>query len=117
VRGGGQPESLAYTPVPLIINDELWEALSASPLPYQILEVADKTLPDAFKSGCYGVRVAKIEDMLDEARGRGLKETEDLTVYVLSLLNKPSLSRDRHWRAAVKLAADGQAPLTAYYSD
>jgi hypothetical protein len=116
VRGGGQPESLAYTPVPLIINDELWEALSASPLPYQILEVADKTLPDAFKSGCYGVRVAKIEDMLDEARGRGLKDSRDLTVYVLSLLKQPSLTRDRHWQEAVKMAAAGKMPLLGFCS-
>jgi hypothetical protein len=60
--------------------------------------------------------VVKIEEMLEEARRKGLKGNEDLTVYVLSLLEVPSRNREERWQMAIQQAAAGLAPLTAYYS-
>jgi hypothetical protein len=116
VTGGN--ETTAPVPVPpLRISEELWEALVSDPLPYSLLNYAEKAFPCAFESDCYGVRLAKIEDMLSMARQQGLREQEDLMVYVLSLLEVPSRSREEHWQTSVQRASTGQAPLTAYYSD
>ena len=116
VAGGNE----AATPVPvppLAVSAELWEALVSDPLPYQILNIVGESLPEAFESDCYGVRLTKIEDMLSMARQQGLQEQEDLTVYVLSLLEVPARSTEDRWQTAIRQAATGQAPLTAYYSD
>ncbi|MDR1064677.1 MAG: DUF4123 domain-containing protein [Azoarcus sp.] len=113
---GGSGHAAEPPPGPLVFSEELWEALVSDPLPYQILSYAGESMPSAFESSCYGVRAAKIESMLDVARRQGLKEDEDLTTYVLSLLEVPSRAQEARWQTAIRQAAAGQAPLTAYYS-
>ena len=116
-RVAGRNEAAAPVPVPpLAVSEELWDALVSDSLPYQVLSVAGETLPAAFESDCYGVRLARIEDILGTARQQGLKEQEDLMVYVLSLLEAPSRSQEERWQTAIRQTAAGQAPLRAYYS-
>lgn len=115
-RVEGMGESVAPPPVPLVIGEELWEATVSDPLPYQLLNIANNQTPSAFESHCDGVRLAKIEDMLDAAKRQGLKQPEDLTVYVLSLLEAPGRAGEARWQAALQQAAAGRAPLKAYFS-
>lgn len=100
---------------PLMISEELWDALSNDPLPYRILSVAEENIPSAFKSGCYGVRLAKVEGMLDTAKQQGLSNQGDLMTYVLSLLAVPTLTQEKRWQTAMQQAASGQTPLKSYF--
>jgi hypothetical protein len=85
-------------------------------MPYHLLNVAEENFPHAFKESCYGVRLAKIEEMLDAGKQVGLRKKDDLTTYVLSLLEEPTRMQEERWRLAVRQAVSGQQPLTAYFS-
>jgi hypothetical protein len=114
IKGRGKHQ--APPPVPLVCGEELWEALVSDPLPYQILEVAEAEMPRAFKSGCAGVRVAVIEEILKAARKEGLRSGADLKIYALALIDNPARGREKRWQKAVRQAAAGQAPLSAYFA-
>lgn len=115
IKGGG--ELAAPSPVPLVLSEELWEALVRDPLPYRILSVAESaTEPPDFGSDCYGVRLAKIEGMLEAAKRQGLVEQDDLVTYVMALLDDPTHAGKARWQAALREAAMRQAPLMAYFS-
>jgi hypothetical protein len=113
IEGGNR--SKAESPVSLACSEELWEALVIDPLPYQIVDFAEKNIPSAFESQCYGVRVAKIEGMLEQAKAQGIREAEDLTTYVTALLQNPAREQEPHWREAVAATARRKAPLTQYF--
>jgi hypothetical protein len=98
-----------------VLNEALWEAMVSDPFPYQILSVAGERFPTAFESDCYGVRVAKIEEMLKAGREQGLKERDDLITYVFTLLERPARTWDTDWQAALQRAAAGEAPLFEAY--
>ena len=114
IEGGGS--SVSQSPgKPLVFSEELWEALVNDPFPYRILSYAEKQIPSAFESGCYGVRLAKIEEMLNTAKQHGLKGEADLTTYVLSLLEEPARAQETRWLKAVQQAVAGYAPMTQYF--
>lgn len=102
-------------PVPLVFSEELWEAMVGDPLPYRLTHALTETHPEFFTSECYGVRVAQIEVLLEEARRQGLKERKDLTAYVCAVLETPDLPADPRWQNAVQQAAQGLASLNAYF--
>jgi hypothetical protein len=99
-----------------VLNEALWEAMVSDPFPYQILSVAGERFPTAFESDCYGVRIAKIEEMLKEAREQGLDRQDDLVIYVLSLLDAATRKLDADWQEALQRAVAGKAPLRAYFT-
>ena len=110
IEGGGR--STAGETVPLILGEELWDAMAKDPFPYELLNIAEQKLPSsAFGSDCYGVRLAKIEQLLEAAREQRLKTQEDLITYVLSLLEKPERAQERQWQEAMKMAVSGEASL------
>jgi hypothetical protein len=113
---GGKLNAPAAAAVPLMMTEELLDALVSDPLPYQLVNLLEQQNASVFESACYGVRVAKVEDMLEEARRRGLKKQEDLTVYVLSLLEAPARAGEARWQTALQQAARGREPLSAYFS-
>ena len=115
-RISGRDEATAPAPMKLVLNEELWEAMVNDPLPYHILDIAVERFPSAFESDCYGVRLAKIEEMLKAAREQGLERQDDLVIYVLTLLNTPARAWDADWQAALQRAAAGEAPLRAYFT-
>jgi hypothetical protein len=101
-------------PVPLVLTEELWEALERDPLPYRLVNFVEEKYPALLKDDCYGVRVTKIEAMLQEARAQGLEKQKDLTIYVLMLLEEPERASDPRWHTALQMAAAGISPLERY---
>jgi hypothetical protein len=76
----------ALDSVPLILTEELWEALVQDPLPYRLVNLLSEENPAVFGEDCYGVRVAQVESLLAEAKKHGLSEPGDLTDYVMESL-------------------------------
>jgi hypothetical protein len=68
-----------------------------------------------FQDQCYGVRVAKVEDLLKQAKQCGLKKPEDLSTYVAALLDDPARLTENRWLAAIQQAVTGRMPLDAYF--
>jgi hypothetical protein len=112
----GDDDPMATQMTPLLLTEELWDALESDPLPYRLLSFVEKADTPVFAGDCYGVRLAKIEAMLNEAKQQGLHSQDDLTVYVLSLLETPARSNDPNWQAAIQMAAAGKAALKAYFT-
>ena len=102
-------------PARLDIPDELWDAMISDPLPYALLDFLNTQSGLAFNSDCYGVRLAQVESMLEDARARGLSREEDLGAYVAALLQEPDLLREPRWQESVQSAARGQMPLSTYF--
>jgi hypothetical protein len=102
--------------MPLILTDELWDALETDPFPYQALNALEKELPFCFTSDCYGVRLAQIESLLDSGKNEGLKTHDDLFVYARALLENPDRTGQADWQAALRQAVAEEAPLAAYFA-
>jgi hypothetical protein len=81
-----------------------------------ILNTVGEDLPTVFESDCYGVRLAKIEDMLKAGKQQGLIDPDDLMIYVVTLLDTPACVEDTRWHAALQRAAAGEASLDAYFT-
>jgi len=113
-RIGGRGAPLIFHGPPLVVSEELWDALVVNPLPYQILNYANENLPDAFEHDCYGVRLAKIEELLKAGGKSGLENTDDLYIYALSLLRNPASADDTGWQEAMKNAVCGKETLRSY---
>ena len=113
IAGGG--EKLPEEAVPLPLTEELLEALNNDPFPYRLLNKAEQKCPSAFESDCYGVRLAKIEELLASGKEQKLKKEKSLELYVLTLLENPDIVKDVRWQAAVKKAAAGIEPLKNYF--
>ena len=112
IEGGSQNAS--GEPVPMVLSEELWDALDTDPFPYRVLSIADQTCPTAFgRDCCYGVRLARVEELLDAAKKQRLKTEEDLITYVLSLLDNPDRAKERQWQEAMKAAVLGEASLAS----
>jgi hypothetical protein len=116
IEGGGQtavPEKIK-----LLLTDKLMEGLANDPFTLRLLNFAqDQLVPSVFSSACYGVRLAQIEEMLETAQKQhGLKSKDDLTTYVLTLLDNPGIAREKNWQEALRRAASSEAGLDAYYS-
>jgi len=114
VKGGDNAS--AQPPVDLVFSEELWDALVSDPLPYRILECANKDHSSFFTSDCYGVRLAQIEGLLESGRSKGLKAKDDLFLYVLGLLEKPARTEELGWQAALRSAVAGKVPLETYFT-
>jgi hypothetical protein len=112
IEGGG--DHVAPSCGTLRISEELWEALVSDPLPYQLLNYVEETNPSVFGNSCYGVRLAKVEDLLHTAKKHGLKVMDDQMIYALAMLDSPSRAQEPRWQQAMRLAVTGQAPLRAY---
>jgi hypothetical protein len=106
---------ISEKPVPLVLSEELWEALAGDPLPYRLANTLAETNPEFFESECYGVRVAQIEELLAAARRLGITQQNDLTTYVWAALKHPDLPADPRWQNAVRHAATGMVSLDAYF--
>lgn len=102
---------------PLRMTEELWAALESDPFPYQLLSFVEEKLPSVFDADCYGVRLAKIEELLDVGKKQGLStRNDDLTVYVLALLEEPARATEPRWQAALNAAVAGFTPLKTYFA-
>jgi len=117
IEGGGG--SIPFQPEkPLVYSDELWEALVSDAFPYQILDSVEKEHPTFFQGiDCYGVRLAKVEALLEAGRSQGLDVRDDLFAYVLGLLDEPARAGEPRWQAAVQEATAGGALLRTYFTD
>ncbi|MDR2625787.1 MAG: DUF4123 domain-containing protein [Zoogloeaceae bacterium] len=102
-------------PVPLVLTEELWEALMRDPLPYRLLHGLEEIAPEVFAGECYGVRLTRIEGLLEDARQRGLTKQNDLITYVMACARHPERHEDLRWQSAVQSAAAGLRPLDAYF--
>ncbi|MDR0234396.1 MAG: DUF4123 domain-containing protein [Zoogloeaceae bacterium] len=109
IEGGGASRSSRG--IQLMLTEELSEALKNDPFPYRLLNTVEQMLPSVFESDCFGARLAKIEDLLEAGRKRNLSKEDDLTDYVLRLLEKPELERSHFWQEAVRKAAAGSSSL------
>ena len=85
IEGGGQNVS-EEPPLPLTLTEEIVEALDSYPLQVQTLNLVEQRFPSAFESDDYGVRLAKIEELLEDGKKQGLRKENDLIAYVLYLL-------------------------------
>jgi hypothetical protein len=104
-----------YTRNPLPMTGELWQALENDPLPYKITNVLQAQAPGLFGSDCYGVRVAHVEMLLEEAREQGLQEEPDFLTYTWCVLAQPVIRQEKRWRDAVCRSAKGEAALSQIY--
>jgi hypothetical protein len=91
----GGPRSAVPDGVPLVLTEELWEALVRDPLPYRLVNVLSEQNPAVFDENCYGVRVARVESLLAEAKKHGLSEAGELTAYVTASLKHPARAFNR----------------------
>jgi hypothetical protein len=112
----GEGRSFFTSHKPLVLSEELWEALESDPFPYRLLNFVEDNYPSAFGSDCYGVRLAKIDDLVEAGKKQGLSTRDDLTVYVVGLLEKPARAEEPRWQASLQAAATGHAPLKTYFS-
>jgi hypothetical protein len=53
--------------------------------------------------------------MLDEAKRHGLRTSNDLSTYVVAILEAPERSTERRWLMAIQQAVLNQVPLDAYF--
>jgi hypothetical protein len=95
----GGPRGAVPDSVPLVLTEELWEALVRDPLPYRLVNAISEQNPAVFDEKCYGVRVARVESLLAEAKKHGLSEAGDLTAYVTAFLKHPERRGSPHWQA------------------
>jgi hypothetical protein len=109
----GDALALSEKAVPLVLTEELWEALESDPLPYRLLNFVEEIAPEVFADECYGVRLARIEGLLENARRQGLTEQNDLIAYVMACARHPERQDDSRWHTAVQNAAAGLRPLDA----
>jgi len=100
----------------LVLTEELWDALKSDPFPYRLLNFAEQKYPSFFESDCYGVRLAKVESLLETGKKQGLNTQNDLTAYVLALLEDPMRAEEPRWLEAVQRAVAGYAPLKNYFA-
>jgi len=114
IEGGGR--SASGEPVPLNISEELYDALGKDTFPYQVLNLAEQTCPSAFgRDSCYGVRLARIEELLEAGKQLNLKIKSDLVAYVLALLETPEIAKKQPWQEAIKRAVAGEDRLENYF--
>jgi hypothetical protein len=113
IPGGGQ--AMAGEAVRLVFTEELWDALAGDTFPYVLLDHLSAEEGLAFNSTCYGVRLAQVEDLLQQGKKNGLYKTSDLATYVRALLKDPSRARESRWEECVYNAAWGKAPLSDYF--
>jgi len=79
-------------------------------------EVMERTELRVFKGdSCYGVRLARIDILLEEAQRQGLAKRSDLALYVSAMLQTVGLAKDARWQDAVRCAAAGERSLDAYF--
>jgi hypothetical protein len=114
LEGGAQAPPTE--PVPLLLTEELWEALANDPLPYQLLHTLEESAPEVFAGECYGVRLTRIENVLEEAKRQGLTKQSDQIIYAMACLRHPERLDDPGWQNAVQNAAAGLRPLDAYFA-
>ena len=114
IKGGGR--TVALEKKSLVVGEELWDALVTDPFPYEVLNAVEQEFPSAFESKCYGVRLAKVESMLETGKESGLQTLDDLFVYVRALLEDPTRAGQPDWQAALQKAAADEAPLEAYFT-
>jgi hypothetical protein len=115
ITGAGDTRGVQIPPPRL--TEELWEALENDPFPYRLLNILEENAPSVFESDCYGVRLAKVEAILETGKKHGLNKQIDLSVYVLSLLEAPERADEVRWQVAVQEAAADRAPLETYFTD
>jgi len=86
IEGGspGAPPQAA----PLVLDEALWDALASDPLPYRLLNTVEQMFPSFAGAACYGVRLAKVEELLQAGKQDGLTSPEALTAYVLARLGE-----------------------------
>ncbi|MNP38662.1 hypothetical protein D3C76_1321900 [compost metagenome] len=116
-RISGRAMTNAPAPSTLLIDDKLWQALIADPLPHQLLQAIQDHSPSLFDIRCPDVRLARIEAHLAAARNAGLAQHDDLHDYVfIALAQKASvLEADRNWQHAIRGAALGSGRLGDLY--
>lgn len=111
----GSRQEAAAEPVRLVFTEELWDAMAGDLFPYKLLDYLNTQEGLAFNSDCYGVRLAQIEDLLQQAKKNGLYKATDLTTYVGTLLQDPMCAKDPRWEECVIATARGEAPLSDYF--
>jgi hypothetical protein len=114
LEGGAQPSRTE--PVPLMLTEELWEGLANDPFPYRLLNFIEQKYPTLLKDECYGIRLARIEDLLEAGRQHGLSAPNDQIAYVLALLEKPERANDPRWQTTLQMAAAGTTSLDRYFA-
>jgi hypothetical protein len=100
----------------LVFSEELWAALESDPLPYRLLNFIEQDYPALLKDECYGIRLARVEDLLQAGKQQGLSAANDLGVYVLALLEAPVRAEESRWQEALRMAAAGLTSLDAYFA-
>lgn len=115
ISGGGSMDALP--PLPLVIDEPLWNELVNDPLPNRLLQAAETYDPALFSAPCRSVRLAQVEAVLADARNAGLSVYEDLHDYVLMTLRSGAnrLGSDRVWQHALRMAASGAGQLGDVY--
>jgi hypothetical protein len=111
---GGRRSNISRA-VPLVLTEELWDALQSDPFPHRLLNFVEHKFPSFFDDDCYGVRLAKIEGLLEMGKNKGLKSPNDLNAYVLALLEDPKRAEEPRWQIALQNAVLGKAPLKTYF--
>lgn len=116
-RIAGHAMTQAAAPSALLIDDTLWQALVADPLPHQLLKALEQYSSSLFDTHCPGIRLARIEALIAEARNAGLSAHGDLHDYVfITLAQKASGLEDSHtWQQAIHGAASGKGHLGDLY--
>ncbi|HBO4315520.1 TPA: DUF4123 domain-containing protein [Pseudomonas aeruginosa] len=107
----------ANPPPPLVIDEPLWQALIGDPLPHRLLQAVEAQAPDLLDNPCRGIRLARIEALLEKAREAGLSAHDDLHDYVFLALARGTadLEADHRWQQAVRVAASGTSRLGDLY--
>ena len=102
---------------PLMIDQPLWQSLTGDPLPHRLLRTVEAQAPDLLDNPCRGVRLARVEALVNSAREAGLSTHDDLHDYVFLSLTKgaASLAADRNWLFALRTAVAGKGRLGDLY--
>jgi hypothetical protein len=100
----------------LKLDEALWEALESDPLPYKLVNTLRAVDSALFKTNCYGVQVAQVETLIAAAHEQGLQDEDDLLTYAWTLLERPDITHEPRWQAAIARAGRGEAPLSEVHN-
>lgn len=114
----GPGDSTATSLPPLMVDQALWRGLTGDALPHRLLQSLEAQAPELFDTACRGVRLARIEILVSNARKAGLSTHDDLHDYVyLSLAQgAANLAADHGWLTAMRAAVAGEGQLGDLYS-
>ncbi|MCU1720353.1 DUF4123 domain-containing protein [Pseudomonas sp. 5P_5.1_Bac1] len=109
-EGHNRPDHYGIPPIRL--DQACWDALTGSPLRFQLCDLLQQERTPGKTENGHAIRLARVQQLLAEARQCGLHRPADQKDYVIFLTRHGSdLRTNAAWQAALTDARDDAKPL------